>query len=336
MVAVLLTTCLNDIKINTVTLAVVWSIPPILYSKLIDKVIVLGTATVCFLPLQYRHYHKNITLYLYTVSAIQILTHYVLHVKVFHLFKNINKINIKQLHLFTFSLIFASAVGALLSAAVRDTLRYNPQQTYWKRFIIWFSADSMLFCSIIPWLMSLPTIKSVRSKKPQSIILTLLILAFVPIPISFSKNFSSEFTLVSMLCLDFALSLLCGYMMGYIACTTCTLLITTTVKLSYAIPHTSSTKEFAYFEKLLALTIFLVILHYTTLLFTHLILERDEHLCSIEKIVEVRTKELKNARKRAEELALDKSHFMAFLCHELRNPLHAVINLTRYTLHSLC
>ncbi|KAI9007600.1 hypothetical protein DFJ74DRAFT_773136 [Hyaloraphidium curvatum] len=48
---------------------------------------------------------------------------------------------------------------------------------------------------------------------------------------------------------------------------------------------------------------------------------------SIEEQVRVRTAQLREARLAAERADRDKANFIGFLCHELRNPLHAVSNL---------
>lgn len=62
--------------------------------------------------------------------------------------------------------------------------------------------------------------------------------------------------------------------------------------------------------------------------------ERDRALAGVEQQVRKRTEELRRALKKldrakeiAEEADADKAIFISFLAHELRNPLHAIVNL---------
>lgn len=84
----------------------------------------------------------------------------------------------------------------------------------------------------------------------------------------------------------------------------------------------------AHFEKLIALSIFVLLLPTTAFLFTYLMKQRDVAYSNVEQKVQKRTAELISANIIADHLLADKTNFMGFLCHELRNPLHAIMNMT--------
>ncbi|TPX36969.1 hypothetical protein SmJEL517_g01008 [Synchytrium microbalum] len=76
-------------------------------------------------------------------------------------------------------------------------------------------------------------------------------------------------------------------------------------------------------DHLLSLMILLIDL--TMLPFFVLLADRNRLLASVERQVEDRTVELRRANR-------EKTEFMSFLCHELRNPLHVVLSMADMTL----
>ncbi|KAI9004943.1 hypothetical protein DFJ74DRAFT_692105 [Hyaloraphidium curvatum] len=79
---------------------------------------------------------------------------------------------------------------------------------------------------------------------------------------------------------------------------------------------------------LLWIQICICITVFSSLLFADLLLAVDHAKATVEERVRVRTEQLRKARAAAEQADREKGAFIFFLCHELRNPLHAVSNLT--------
>ncbi|KAJ3034199.1 hypothetical protein HDV00_005369 [Rhizophlyctis rosea] len=95
-------------------------------------------------------------------------------------------------------------------------------------------------------------------------------------------------------------------------------------------------------DQFIYIQLFLTILVFTALTFVAVMAERDRAYAEVERRVEERTeelrevvRELREAKRRAENADSDKAGFLSFLCHELRNPLHAVTNMTEFLVEDL-
>ncbi|KAJ3038878.1 hypothetical protein HDV00_012799 [Rhizophlyctis rosea] len=95
-------------------------------------------------------------------------------------------------------------------------------------------------------------------------------------------------------------------------------------------------------EQFIWIQLFMSVLIFTALSFVVIISDRDRAHAEVEEKVRVRTEELRGAlrglereRERAEAASQDKAVFLSFLCHELRNPLHAISNMSEFLLEDL-
>lgn len=82
------------------------------------------------------------------------------------------------------------------------------------------------------------------------------------------------------------------------------------------------------FNNMLWLQVCLLVESMSCLVFNLVLTKCEKARLSIECEVRIRTEQLEQAKARAEEANANKAAFISFLCHELRNPLHAVSNLT--------
>ncbi|KAJ3180401.1 hypothetical protein HDU85_004107 [Gaertneriomyces sp. JEL0708] len=95
-------------------------------------------------------------------------------------------------------------------------------------------------------------------------------------------------------------------------------------------------------QQLVWIQLFLSVLIFTALAFVTVLMELDRAYQDIEVQVKHRTMELTEAlesldaaKESAESANHDKAIFLSFLCHELRNPLHAVTNMAEFLLEDL-
>ncbi|KAJ3056976.1 histidine kinase osmosensor [Rhizophlyctis rosea] len=95
-------------------------------------------------------------------------------------------------------------------------------------------------------------------------------------------------------------------------------------------------------EQFIWIQLFMSVLIFTALAFVCIISDRDRAHAEVEETVRRRTEELRRAlgklgeeRERAEGASRDKAIFLSFLCHELRNPLHAISNMSEFLLEDL-
>ncbi|KAI8821139.1 uncharacterized protein EV422DRAFT_55353 [Fimicolochytrium jonesii] len=95
-------------------------------------------------------------------------------------------------------------------------------------------------------------------------------------------------------------------------------------------------------ENIVAMQMFLVLLKFTSMWMVTILADRDRAYYSVERKVTARTAEvtealrkLAAARNRAKQANRDKANFLSFLCHELRNPLHAVTNMAEFLLDDM-
>ena len=88
-------------------------------------------------------------------------------------------------------------------------------------------------------------------------------------------------------------------------------------------------------QRIAATLLLLVVMSFTAQMVSSVWKERNEALENVEQEVKARTNQLldvlaqlRESKRLTEVLSQQKSEFMAFLCHELRNPLHAIYNMT--------
>ncbi|KAJ3300282.1 hypothetical protein HK104_002481 [Borealophlyctis nickersoniae] len=146
--------------------------------------------------------------------------------------------------------------------------------------------------------------------------------------------------------LSYPFVLYAGALLGVFGASSATFLVglasaSATLLRSQTSPPSSET-DLPLTQQLIWVQLFLAVLIFTALTFVTILSERDKAYEHVENMVRVRTgelvealKRLDAAKERAETTARDKATFLSFLCHELRNPLHAITNMAEFLLEDL-
>ncbi len=247
-------------------------------------------------------------------------------------------------NIITHNMLFFAAVviGSLIGGVVGTAGLYlsAPDIVFSTTLIRWFTVEIMNVMTIAPFLLSLPRLRSFKwSFYPLHIrILQILLFLIMPIPIWFGQVIlNSAIGSVVGLYLDFPLVMTSAHFGGILGATLANLIILITnlvfllikSEATWTLVVTLNTSEYV-----ALMAMFQTILCVVSIIYAGVVHQRNTAFANIETQIDERTKKLtetmktlEEAQKKAENFSQDKTNFMAFLCHELRNPLHAIINM---------
>ena len=214
----------------------------------------------------------------------------------------------------------------------------------------WFTSDGIIHSTFVPFLLQLRLVQLPRKWRiTGSTILVILTILVLPLPIWLTTYLVDySFATVMGLYIAFPLVIVVFISGGPFLGTLITNLVTIT-SIIILFFHQYNPSPVPLDDRIAAVMVFLMVMSIASLFISAVVCERNEALENVENQVRTRTRELRvaleqleRANNETEKLSKQKSDFMvsypsldclrilivkAFLCHELRNPLHAILNL---------
>ncbi|KAI3651434.1 hypothetical protein MP228_003705 [Amoeboaphelidium protococcarum] len=226
----------------------------------------------------------------------------------------------------------AATISALVAAAYLSAGSQEPYafSSYFGR---WLLSDSLIKLIVIPFILSLDfslvTIQNIRVYKWRILQVlvycacTVCMQIFLPALLAQNALFQGRVNSDFAIYVSFPLVLVCGSLMGSFGSTLAILALTVSLVNQLGDPSIyyqgQRLLDIPSFRLIARLQIFIVIILLTTTAFNITQFEKNEAL-----------QQALESKLMAEQTNKMKTMFMSFLCHELRNPLHAITNIIEF------
>ena len=223
----------------------------------------------------------------------------------------------RQVFAYTVGALVGSLLGALCGATAL-TIKYNHSMSFFYLTFRWFGSVSSILGTLVPFLLMLRDIRSYHFKfVSKRTLIVFLCVCILPIPIWVTKSrFNQAYSILVGLYLDLPLVLGIYIYGGILIGSFVMLLMTTICILMFYIVNTVEDGSVVE-QRMAAITVFLAIMAFTSLIISSMGRERKATLESVEEEVRLRTRELssalaelKAAKQETERISQQKSEFM--------------------------
>ncbi|TPX66259.1 hypothetical protein SpCBS45565_g04569 [Spizellomyces sp. 'palustris'] len=258
----------------------------------------------------------------------------------------------KRAHMISFGIGCLTILITALGGGYMTMWLINPSFEYHAAYLRWLGRNFVGMALTVPLVVSIGRttfdkinnfIRYQRSQFIQSVVLSVLVIACPAISMYFLDR--SIFSAIVGLYLCYPWVLYMSALLGVFGAAFSTMLVAlsaATTAVIFSKSHRDTDQIIPISQQLIWIQLFLSVLIFTALSFVAILAERDKAYQSVENRVKMRTAELTDAltkldaaKGRAEGADRDKAVFLSFLCHELRNPLHAITNMAEFLLEDM-
>ncbi|KND04218.1 uncharacterized protein SPPG_01650 [Spizellomyces punctatus DAOM BR117] len=258
----------------------------------------------------------------------------------------------KRAHMISFGIGCLTILITALGGGYMTMWLINPSFEYHAAYLRWLGRNFVGMALTAPLVVSIGRttpekiknfIRYQRSRFIQSVVLSVLVIACPAISMYFLDR--SIFSAIVGLYLCYPWVLYMSTLLGVFGAAFSTMLVAlsaATTAVIFSKSHKDTDQIIPISQQLIWIQLFLSVLIFTALSFVTILAERDKAYQSVENRVKIRTAELTDAltkldaaKGRAEGADRDKAVFLSFLCHELRNPLHAITNMAEFLLEDM-